>query len=49
MFKLPEKNGPSSQVTYLAEYNFAKNFLIFFRKLGKLTKSAQKLQRRQYL
>ena len=42
MLKLPEKNGPSSQVTNRAEYNFDKNFLIFFRKLEKWTKYAKK-------
>ena len=41
MLKLPEKNGPSSQVTNRAEYNFDENFLIFFRKLEKWTKYAK--------
>ena len=43
MFKLPEKNCPSSQVTNRAEYNFDENFLIFFRKLEKWTKYAKKI------
>ena len=42
MFKLPEKNCPSSQVTNRAEYNFDENFLIFFRKLEKWPKYAKK-------
>ena len=49
MLKLPEKNGPSSQVTNRAEYNFDENFLIFFRKLEKWTKYAKKEKRRPYM